>query len=248
VTVTISRTCRSSAPGLRARNIICPAVSRNISTSEYSPTGKVKASRTFVRMSAFKCTASVRFKAVSPRRIKRSFQIIHETVACRPILVKYAFCAPQATGSASEFVNAGAKMHRPAGAKIHHGARHESSRSGGFFFRHQAWVGLSVGVSGLARRAGSTLSFVFDITSLRAASRELGHRTTTIWYQREQIRRGWRSRRCQLRCRSSPAALARWVCSAGAGSGRVPPLPQHFARCVPKMSCPGRPFSNSVDR
>jgi hypothetical protein len=40
---------------------------------------------------------------------------------------------------------------------------HEGSRSGGFFFRHQAWVGLSVGVSGLARRADSTLSFVFDI-------------------------------------------------------------------------------------
>ena len=74
-------TCRSSAPGLRARNIICPAVSRNISTSEYSPTGEAKASRTFVRMSAFKCTASVRFKAVSPPRIKRSFQIIHETGA-----------------------------------------------------------------------------------------------------------------------------------------------------------------------
>lgn len=31
-------------------------------------------------------------------------------------------------------------------------SRHEGPRTGGFFFSHQAWVGLSVGVSGLARR------------------------------------------------------------------------------------------------
>src|ERR1019366_4041475 len=48
-------------------------------------------------------------------------------------------------------VNAGAKMHRPAGAKIHQRCRQEGPRTGGLFFRHQAWVGLSVGVSGLAR-------------------------------------------------------------------------------------------------
>ena len=31
-------------------------------------------------------------------------------------------------------------------------SRHEGPRTGGFFFSHQAWVGLSAGVSGLARR------------------------------------------------------------------------------------------------
>ena len=66
MTVTISMTGRSCAVGLRARKIICPAVSRNISTSEYSPGDGTKAWRTFARMSAFKCTASVRFKAWVP--------------------------------------------------------------------------------------------------------------------------------------------------------------------------------------
>ena len=70
VTVTISMTGRSCAVALRARKIICPAVSRNISTSEYLPGDGTKAWRTFARMSAFKCTASVRFKAVSPRKSK----------------------------------------------------------------------------------------------------------------------------------------------------------------------------------
>ena len=63
VTVTISMTGRSCLVGLRARKIICPAVSRNISTSKSSPGDGTKTWRTFARMSAFKCTASVRFKA-----------------------------------------------------------------------------------------------------------------------------------------------------------------------------------------
>lgn len=67
MTVIISMTGWPCAPRPRARNIICPAVSRNISTSEYSPGGGTKAWRTFAKMSAFKCTASVRFNAVSPR-------------------------------------------------------------------------------------------------------------------------------------------------------------------------------------
>lgn len=67
VTVTISMTGWPHAPGLRARNIICPAVSRNISTSEYSPGGGLKAWRTFASTASLKGAASVRFKAASPR-------------------------------------------------------------------------------------------------------------------------------------------------------------------------------------
>ena len=47
VTATISMTDRLCAVGLRARKIICPAVSRNISTSEYSPGEATEAWRTF---------------------------------------------------------------------------------------------------------------------------------------------------------------------------------------------------------
>ena len=46
-------------------------------------------------------------------------------------------------------VNAGAKMHRFAGAKIHQWCWQEGLRTGG---RCQAWVGLSAGVSELVRR------------------------------------------------------------------------------------------------
>jgi hypothetical protein len=53
-------------------------------------------------------------------------------------------------------------MHRPAGAKYVTEPGTKAPDLGAF--SSQAWVGLSVGVSGLARRAGSTLSFVFDIT------------------------------------------------------------------------------------
>jgi len=67
VTVTISMTGRSCEPRFRARNIICPVVSRKISTSEDSPRGEVKAWRTFARTSVFKWTASSRFKADNPR-------------------------------------------------------------------------------------------------------------------------------------------------------------------------------------
>ena len=42
-------------------------------------------------------------------------------------------------------VNAGAIMHRLAGAKIHQRCWQEGPRTGGLFFRHQAWVGLSSG-------------------------------------------------------------------------------------------------------
>ena len=50
-------------------------------------------------------------------------------------------------------VNAAAKMHRLAGAKIHQSCWQEGPRTGGLFVWHQAWVGLSTGVSELARRA-----------------------------------------------------------------------------------------------
>jgi hypothetical protein len=49
-------------------------------------------------------------------------------------------------------VNAGAKIHRFAGAKIHQRCWQEGPRTGGLFVRHQAWIGLSAGVSELARR------------------------------------------------------------------------------------------------
>ena len=68
MTVTISMTGASFASDLHARKIICPAVSRKISTSEWSPAVGMKAWRTFARMSAFKCAASIRFKAVRPRK------------------------------------------------------------------------------------------------------------------------------------------------------------------------------------
>jgi hypothetical protein len=49
-------------------------------------------------------------------------------------------------------VNAGAKMHRLAGAKIHQRCWQEGPRTGGLFIRHQACVGLSAAVSELAGR------------------------------------------------------------------------------------------------
>ena len=49
-------------------------------------------------------------------------------------------------------VNAGVKMHRFAGAENTSVMLARRPRTGGLFFRHQAWVGLSAGVSELARR------------------------------------------------------------------------------------------------
>ncbi len=49
-------------------------------------------------------------------------------------------------------VNAGAKMRRFAGAKLHQGCKQKALELGPFFTWHQAWVGLSSGVSELARR------------------------------------------------------------------------------------------------
>ena len=43
-------------------------------------------------------------------------------------------------------------MHRLAGAKIHQRSWQEGPPNWGLFFRHQAWVGLSAGVSEPARR------------------------------------------------------------------------------------------------
>src|SRR3954464_3488807 len=49
-------------------------------------------------------------------------------------------------------VNAGAKMHRLAGVKLHHQrCSQKSPRTGGFFVGHQTSVGLSAGVSELVR-------------------------------------------------------------------------------------------------
>ena len=48
-------------------------------------------------------------------------------------------------------VNAEAKMHRLAGAKIHQRCWQVGPRTGGLFVRGQAWVGLSAGASELAR-------------------------------------------------------------------------------------------------
>jgi excisionase family DNA binding protein len=52
----------------------------------------------------------------------------------------------------TSFVNAGAKMHRFAGAKMHQRYSRKSPRTGGFFVRPQALVGLSAVVSELTRR------------------------------------------------------------------------------------------------
>ena len=49
-------------------------------------------------------------------------------------------------------VNAGAKLHRLSGAKLHQRWSQKSPRPGGFFFEHQGWAGLSAGVSELSRR------------------------------------------------------------------------------------------------
>jgi hypothetical protein len=49
-------------------------------------------------------------------------------------------------------VNAGAKMHRFVGAKMHQGCWQKAPELGAFFIWHQAWVGLSSGGSELARR------------------------------------------------------------------------------------------------
>jgi hypothetical protein len=58
-----------------------------------------------------------------------------------------------ASGAKSFFiVNAAAKMHRLAGAKIHQRCWQEGPRTGGLFVRHQACVGLSAAVSELAGR------------------------------------------------------------------------------------------------
>jgi hypothetical protein len=62
-----------------------------------------------------------------------------------------------ANGSTIYAVNAGAKLHRLAGAKIHQRCWQEGPRTGGRWFRHQAWVGLSAGVSELAGRGARLL-------------------------------------------------------------------------------------------
>jgi len=89
VTVIISITGWPSTPRLRARNIICPAVSRNISISENSPGGGTKAWRTFAKMSAFKCTASVRFKAASPANQTTLLAVTFDAGVC-PSIAEYA--------------------------------------------------------------------------------------------------------------------------------------------------------------
>lgn len=43
-------------------------------------------------------------------------------------------------------------MRRFAGAKLHQGCKQKAPELGPFFTWHQAWVGLSSGVSELARR------------------------------------------------------------------------------------------------
>jgi hypothetical protein len=51
-----------------------------------------------------------------------------------------------------EGVNAGAKMHRFAGAKMHQRCSQKGPRTGGLFVARQTSVGLSAGVSELVRR------------------------------------------------------------------------------------------------
>ncbi len=56
------------------------------------------------------------------------------------------------SGKHIHIVNAAAKMHRLAGAKIHQRRGQEGPQTGGLVFRDQAWGGLCGGVSAPMRR------------------------------------------------------------------------------------------------